>query len=171
MIKIIMSSATILHSALRVTTKSKRNLYNNNVSQISRNVRKRTFRHVHPAKIQIRLRNRAVWSESSLGAFWIAKRRKVSSCGQQSHWSDRMEAQADLSLRWMHMLEGTFSHVTAKCPIWEKASYAIWDQWRPIYLFAHLRSLIRSASSSVYAKISNKSISGQRMPWSVCANA
>ena len=38
-----------------------------------RNVRKRTFGHVHPAKIQISLRIRAVWSESSLGAFWIAK--------------------------------------------------------------------------------------------------
>ena len=32
-----------------------------------------TFGHVHPAKIQISLRNRAVWSESSLSAFWITK--------------------------------------------------------------------------------------------------
>ena len=29
-----------------------------------------------PAKIQIRLRIRAVWSESSLGAFWIVKEAK-----------------------------------------------------------------------------------------------
>ena len=29
--------------------------------------------HMPPAKIQIRLRIRAVWSESSLGALWIAK--------------------------------------------------------------------------------------------------
>ena len=43
------------------------------VFYLSRNVRKRTFRHVRPAKIQIRLRIRAVWSESSLVAFWIAK--------------------------------------------------------------------------------------------------
>ena len=28
---------------------------------------------VRPAKIQISLRIRAVWSESSLGAFWLAK--------------------------------------------------------------------------------------------------
>ena len=28
---------------------------------------------MRPAKIQIRLRECAVWSESSLGAFWIAK--------------------------------------------------------------------------------------------------
>ena len=37
---------------------------------ISSNV---TFRHVRPAKIQISLRIRAVWSESSLDAVWIAK--------------------------------------------------------------------------------------------------
>ena len=34
---------------------------------------KRTFGLERPAKIQIRLRIRAVWSESSLDAFWIAK--------------------------------------------------------------------------------------------------
>ena len=37
------------------------------------NVRKRTFGHVRQAKIQISLRFRAVWSESSLRAFWITK--------------------------------------------------------------------------------------------------
>ena len=36
--------------------------------RMSRNVRKRTFGHVRPAKIQISLRIRAVWSESSLAA-------------------------------------------------------------------------------------------------------
>ena len=36
-------------------------------------IRKRTFGHVRPVKIQISLRIRAVWSESSLNAFWIAK--------------------------------------------------------------------------------------------------
>ena len=39
----------------------------------SRNIMKRTFGHVRPVKILIRLRMRAVWSESSLGASWIAK--------------------------------------------------------------------------------------------------
>ena len=37
-----------------------------------RNGRKRTFGRMRPAKIQIRLRMRAVWSESSLGALWTA---------------------------------------------------------------------------------------------------
>ena len=36
-------------------------------------VRKRIFEHIHPAEIQISLRTRTVWSESSLSAFWIAK--------------------------------------------------------------------------------------------------
>ena len=40
---------------------------------MSSNVRKRTFRYERPARIQIRLRIRAVWSESSLGAFWISQ--------------------------------------------------------------------------------------------------
>ena len=40
---------------------------------MSRKVRNRTFGHVRPAKIQISLRVRAGWSESSQGAFWIAK--------------------------------------------------------------------------------------------------
>ena len=40
---------------------------------MNRNVGKRTFVYVRPAKSQISLRIRAVWSESSLGAFWIAK--------------------------------------------------------------------------------------------------
>ena len=42
-------------------------------SQMSQNVGKRTVAHVHQAKIQISLRIRAVWPESSLGAFRIAK--------------------------------------------------------------------------------------------------
>ena len=36
-------------------------------------MRQRTYGHKSPAKIQISLRSRAVWSESSLDAVWIAK--------------------------------------------------------------------------------------------------
>ena len=68
------------------------------------NVRKRTFGHVRPAKIQISLRIRAVWSESSLSAFWIAK--------------DAKFVHADsLMMIWVFVgrtLEGTFFHVTAQ---------------------------------------------------------
>ena len=42
----------------------------------SRNVRKHIFGHVRQAKIQISLCIRAVWSESSMVAFWIATNRK-----------------------------------------------------------------------------------------------
>ena len=38
---------------------------------LSTNIRKRICGHVRPAKIQIRLSICAVWSESSLDAFWI----------------------------------------------------------------------------------------------------
>ena len=53
--------------SLRCRLRSLRNLY------ISLSVRKRTFGHVRPAKVQISLRICTVWSESSLDAFWIAK--------------------------------------------------------------------------------------------------
>ena len=39
---------------------------------LSHKERKRIFRHVRPAKFQIRLCIRTVWSESSLGTFWTA---------------------------------------------------------------------------------------------------
>ena len=39
---------------------------------------------------------------------------KVSSCGQRSLLSDCADAQADLSLRWAHTLEGAFSNVAAE---------------------------------------------------------
>ena len=35
-----------------------------------------------------------------------------SSCGQRRLWSDRAEAQSDLSFRWVHKTRGTFFHVT-----------------------------------------------------------
>ena len=37
----------------------------------------------------------------------------VFSCGEQKFWSGCADVQADLSLRWAHLLEGTFSHVAA----------------------------------------------------------
>ena len=62
-----------------------------------------TFKHDSPVKIQIRLR------ESSLCAFWIAKDAKF--LHMDNEYSDCEDAQADLSLRWVHMSDGTFSHV------------------------------------------------------------
>ena len=64
----------------------------------SRNVRKRTFGHMRPAKIQIRLRIRAGWSESSRGAVWISKDAKMLHVDNED-WLDCEDVQADLSLR------------------------------------------------------------------------
>ena len=47
----------------------------------ARNVRKR--RYLRRAKIQISVRIRAGWSESSLGAFWIAKDAKFLNAGSE----------------------------------------------------------------------------------------
>ena len=49
-----------------------------------------------------------MWSESSLGAFWIAMDAKF------LHANNEDFEQADLSLRWAHMLQGTFYHVVVK---------------------------------------------------------
>ena len=38
----------------------------------------------------------------------------VMKCGQRRLWSDCAYAQADLSLRWVHISEGTFSQVAAQ---------------------------------------------------------
>ena len=69
---------------------------------MGRKVRKRTFGHVRPAKIQISLRIRAVWSESSLGAFWIAEDAAYLRAGKEdsNQTSDYVDAQADLCARW-----------------------------------------------------------------------
>ena len=65
------------------------------------------------AKIQIGLRIRAVRSESSLAAFWIAKDAKFLLTDNED--ADRTaHARADLSLRWGHMSEGLFSHISAQ---------------------------------------------------------
>ena len=68
---------------------------------MSLNLKKRTFRSVCPAKIQISLRIRAVWSESSLGAFWIAK--AVKCLREDNEWSDCSNAQSDQSSLGAHV--------------------------------------------------------------------
>ena len=79
---------------------------------MGRYVRKRTFGHVRPAKIQIRLRIRAVWSESSLAAFWIASDAKLLYADNEN-WRDCAVAQADLHIHWVDMSEGRFSQGAA----------------------------------------------------------
>ena len=58
---------------------------------------------VRPAKTQISLGIRPVWSESSLSVQWIAKDPRFLHADSEdwSHWAN---AQADLRLRWAHSL-------------------------------------------------------------------
>ena len=48
------------------------------------------FGHVRPAKIQISLCVRTVWSESSLGAFWIAKDAKFLADNEDSNRTEQV---------------------------------------------------------------------------------
>ena len=71
--------------------------------QMSGNVRKRTFWRVRPAKIQICIYIRAGWSESSQGAFWIAKDATFLHAGYED-WSVCVDVKINLSLHWAHMV-------------------------------------------------------------------
>ena len=80
-----------------------------NMSQL---VTKPTKWHVRPAKTQISLGIRPVWSESSLCAHWVAKDSSFLHADSED-WPDWADAQADLSLRWEHMPLCWFYHEAA----------------------------------------------------------
>ena len=63
-------------------------------SDLSRSVRKLTFRHVSPVKIQVSLHNQTCWLESSLGTFLIAKDVKFLHVDNK----DCLDGQTDLNL-------------------------------------------------------------------------
>ena len=73
------------------------------------NVRKRTFEHVCSAKIQISLRIRTVWPESSLGAFWGAKDENFLHVDNDDWW-ECADAEADLSLRCAYVRRHVAAH-------------------------------------------------------------
>ena len=95
---------------------------------MSRFGRKRTFWHVRLTKTQLSMRIRTVCSESPLSV-WKKKNNKnkqtkknkkktlylldYPKCTQGSFWSDCENAEADLSVRWAHISEGTVSNVVA----------------------------------------------------------
>ena len=79
---------------------------------MSRNVRKRTFGYVRPAKIQFRLRICAVWSGSSLGAFRIAENAEFLYLDNEDSGGQTAQ-RADLSRRKTNKSKGTFSLVGA----------------------------------------------------------
>ena len=57
--------------------------------------------HVRPAKTQISLGIRPVWSESSLCVLWVAKDPQFLHVHNED-WSDWADVKADLSLCWAH---------------------------------------------------------------------
>ena len=71
-------------------------------SKISCLMTKPTKWHVRPAKTQISLGIRPVWSESSLSA-WRNHGPLATHWAHSEDWSDCTDAQADLSLRWAHI--------------------------------------------------------------------
>ena len=78
--------------------------------KIYRHVGKCNNGHVRPAKTQISLRVRAVWSESSLSALWIANEPEP----LQVESEDSAEtASSYLSLRMEHVSWGMFYRVAA----------------------------------------------------------
>ena len=74
------------------------------------NASKRTYGHMRPVKIQISLRIRAVWSESSLGAFGIAKIAKIFHANNEN--TDET-AWMRSQIRSAHISECMFARVAA----------------------------------------------------------
>ena len=100
---------------------------------MSQRTTKATKWHVCPAKTKISLGIRPVWSESLL-----SPRRKHGSLAthwvHSEDWSDWADAQADLSLHWVHMLFCWFyevAHMSSVTWTWKlgwPALVSIW-QW------------------------------------------
>ena len=100
--------------------------------------------HVCPAKTQISLGIRPVWSVFTVGMkkAWVLS---YLLSAQQRLWSDWADAQADLSLRWAHRSFCRFCHVAAHIDItvvgllwWPFASvknnetFCPWTLWRQL---------------------------------------
>ena len=71
-------------------------------TKLSLNMTKPTKWHVRPAKTQISLAIRPVWSESSLCVQWVAKD-PIFLDADSEDWTEWADAQVDLSLPWAHM--------------------------------------------------------------------
>ena len=67
---------------------------------------------VRPVKTPISLGICPVWSESSLFTQWVAKGPMLLHVDSED-WSDWVDTQADLSLRWAHSHFVGFCHVAA----------------------------------------------------------
>ena len=84
---------------------------------------------LRPAKTQISLCIRPVWSEPSLSA-WTNIGSSATHWAHYEDWSDRADAQADLSLRWAQRPFCWFcaSGLRNKPHFWSPCSLALWLQ-------------------------------------------
>ena len=99
---------------------------------------------VRPAKTQISLGIRPVWSESSLCTQWVAK--VPSFLHVDSEDSDLCaDAQADLSLRWAHMPYCWFCH---------EAAHILNQQSTPVAK-VHLNAFFRSCQGRPAGHVEN----------------
>ena len=99
--------------------------------QMSRSTTKPTKWYVRPVKTQINLGIRPVWSESLLSA-WRNHKFLASHWAHSDNWSDRANAQADLSLRWAHRSFCWFCHAVGQKYVVDKVSVL----WMPL-VFTH----------------------------------
>ena len=90
---------------------------------IGNDVRESTHGRLRPAKIQISLRIRAVWSESSLGAFWIAKEAEFLHADKEDSDQTARMRRLIWVFVWAQMLEDTFLDVTIRMFIEHEAKY------------------------------------------------
>ena len=111
-----MTNVCKVHSSCYRFTGNDCSVFSYNMSHL---MTKPTKWHVSPAKTQISLGIRPVWTESSLSA--LKKKAWVLSyplSAQRRLWSDRVDAQANLSLRWVDMPLCWFCHEVAHICLW-----------------------------------------------------
>ena len=80
----------------------------NKEHDMSQNMRKLTFWHMHPKKTQINLHIHTGWSVVTVCMMKICIL-AYPKCAQWRFWSNWATVQAGLNLHWMHISEGTFS--------------------------------------------------------------
>ena len=84
---------------------------------MSHNIRKCTYGHVCPAKIQISLRSHAAWSETLLGTFWISNDAQFFHADNEDY-SDFENWLVSKGLSYTGFTVDTFSHVVASIKHW-----------------------------------------------------
>ena len=92
-------------------------------NNLSRLMTEPTKWHVRPAKTQISLGIRPVWSESSLSA-WRKFGSSTTHWAHSDDWSDWADAEAELSLRWAH------SHIVGFVTRWLSLRLSIRSVYR-----------------------------------------